>query len=75
MKKRLKQLGVEKSEEVDIMLKRIDSAIYGNYILDPLLNDESISDIKVIAPDKIRVKRYGRRLTSNLHFRGIDDSQ
>ena len=73
VKKRLKQLGVEKSEEVDIMLKRIDSAIYGNYILDPLLNDESISDIKVIAPDKIRVKRYGRRLTSNLHFRGIDD--
>lgn len=73
VKIQLKKLGIEKSDEVDIMLKRIDSAVYGNYVLDPLLNDDSISDIKVIAPDKIRVKRYGRRMTSNLSFRGIND--
>lgn len=69
----LKKMGIEKSDEVDIMCKRLDNAIYGNYVLDPLLNDDSISDIKVLAPDKIRVKRYGRRLTSNLHFRDADD--
>lgn len=73
VKAQLKKQGVEKSDEVDIMLARMDSAVYGNYILDPLLNDDSISDIKVLAPDKIRVKRYGRRMTSNLSFRGADD--
>ena len=72
-RKQLKILGCEKSGELEVMEKRIESAIFGNYVLDPLLNDESISDIKVIAPDKIRIKRYGRRMTSNLCFRGMDD--
>ena len=73
VKKHLASIGLEKSTEQEIMLKRVDSAVYGNYVLDALLNDESISDIKVISPDKIRVKQYGRRLTSNLSFRGADD--
>lgn len=73
VKKQLAKMGVEKSDEVDIMIKRVDSAIFGNYVLDPLLNDDSISDIKVISPYKIRVKRYGRRLTSNLCFRDSAD--
>ena len=73
VKKQLEKLGIEKSDEVDIMIQRMDSAVYGNYVLDPLLNDDSISDIKVISPYKIRVKRYGRRLTSNLCFRDETD--
>lgn len=72
-KMQLRKMGIEKSDEVDIMLQRLDGAVYGNYVLDPLLNDPSISDIKVMAPNKIRVKRYGRRMTSNLHFRSGDD--
>ena len=71
--KELKNLGCEKSAEIEIMQKRIESAVFGNYVLDPLLDDESISDIKVIAPNKIRIKRFGRRMTSNLSFRGEDD--
>lgn len=73
VKIQLKKMGIEKSDEVDLILQRMDSAVYGNYVLDPLLNDDSISDIKVLAPNRIRVKRYGRRLTSNLCFRGGDD--
>ena len=37
------------------------------------INDDSISDIKVISPNLIRIKRYGKRLSSNLHFRDIYD--
>lgn len=59
--------------EIKIMLSRVDEAIFGYYVLDDLINDDSISDIKVIAPDKIRIKRYGKRLTSNLYFRGSYD--
>lgn len=73
VKKQLNKMGIEKSEEINIMLERIDTCIYGNDVLEPLINDKSISDIKVISPYKIRVKRYGRRLTSNLHFRSDED--
>ncbi len=58
--------------DTGIVLDRVYSAVFGNYILDDLLNDESISDIKVIAYNKIRVKVSGKRMTSNLHF--IDEA-
>lgn len=73
VKRQLQKIGVERSDEMDIMMRRVDGAVYGNYVLDPLLDDDSISDIKVISPYKIRVKRYGRRLTSNLCFRDEED--
>ena len=55
-----------------IILRAVYRAVYQNYILEPLINDEAISDIKVIAPDKIRVKVGGERYTSNLRF--IDEN-
>lgn len=69
----LKKMGVEKDDEMGVMLERMEIATYGNHVLEPLIDDESISDIKVIAPDRIRVKRYGRRLTSNLSFKSYED--
>lgn len=60
-------------KEMEIMLYRVDESIFGYYVLDDLINDDSISDIKVISPDLIRIKRYGKRLSSNLHFRDIYD--
>lgn len=61
------------SKEENIMLHRVEEAIFGYYVLDDLINDNSISDIKVISPNKIRIKRYGKRLTSNLYFRNTYD--
>ena len=48
------------------------SAATGFYILDDLLNDPKISDIKICSPWKIRVKVQGKRCTSNLRF--IDEA-
>lgn len=62
-----------KENDAKILLDKMVTAIYGNYVLEELLNDDSISDIKVIAPNKIRVKVGGKRLTSNLHFIDEDD--
>lgn len=60
-------------KEMEIMLYRVDESIFGYYVLEDLINDDSISDIKVISPNLIRIKRYGKRLSSNLHFRDIYD--
>lgn len=59
--------------EINVMLTRMAEAIFGYYVLDELIDDPSISDIKIISPDKIRIKRFGKRLTSNLHFRNLHD--
>lgn len=69
----LQRKGIEKPAEINIMQQRVESAVFGNYVLDALIDDPTISDIKVLAPDDIRVKQHGRRLTSNLHFRGYND--
>lgn len=52
----------------NIIVDKVLTGVYGNYILEDLINDEAISDIKVIAPDDIRIKVNGKRMTSNLHF-------
>lgn len=56
-----------------VIVNKVIVAVYGNYVLEDLLNDDRISDIKVLAPDKIRVKVNGKRMTSNLHFIDADD--
>lgn len=40
----------------------------GYHILDPLIKDKEISDIKIISYDKIRVKRLGKREDSDIRF-------
>ena len=55
------------------MIDKLENAIFGYYILTPLINDPKISDIKVTSPWHIRVKVHGRRMTSNLHFIDAND--
>lgn len=55
------------------LLSEVRTAIFGNYILEPLLNASDISDIKVLSPQKIRVKCNGKRMTSNVTFIDDDD--
>lgn len=56
-----------------VIMKKFYSAMYGNYILDPLIADDKISDIMILDPNKIRVKALGKRYTSNIKFLGTDD--
>lgn len=60
-------------EELPTLLQLVNKAFFGYYVLDDLINDDSISDIRVMAPDHIRVKRNGKRMTSNLTFRDEKD--
>ena len=52
---------------------KIRSAVFGYYVLDVLIEDDKISDIKILAPDNIRVKIGGHRFRSNLHFEDMND--
>lgn len=61
------------SNDYKVIMKRFYSAMYGNYILDPLIADDKISDIMILDPNRIRVKALGKRYTSNIRFLGKDD--
>ncbi len=56
-----------------VVLDRFYSAMYGNYILDPLIADDKISDIMILEPNRIRVKAQGKRYTTNVKFLSADD--
>lgn len=59
--------------DMEIIIRKVKSAATGFYILDELIKDQRISDIKVVSPYRIRVKVEGRRKTSNLRFIDEDD--
>lgn len=56
-------------EMISHIVKMFDDYVFGYHILEPLVNDEMISDIKVLRYDIIRIKRNGKRMTSDIKFR------
>ena len=48
------------SKSVDMLMDRFSTYMFGYYVLEPLLQDEELSDIKVYSWDNIRVKRLGK---------------
>lgn len=51
------------------LIDRFKRFLWSYDILDDLINDRDVSDIKVISPDIIRVKVLGKRKTADLKFR------
>lgn len=64
----LKQYPEISESDKNHVLDKTYSAVFGNYVLDALLDAEDISDIKVLDPSHIRVKCNGKRMTSNISF-------
>ena len=54
--------------DMELIERKVRSAASGFYVLDDLINDSKISDIKTLSPHRIRVKVEGSRKTSNLRF-------
>lgn len=65
----------EKLEESDIndIVYLVDKALWGFGIIDDLIMDPDISDIRLISEDKIRVKKMGKRYPTNLRFSSKED--
>lgn len=61
---------IERSpEKREKILKSFASFVWSYDILDELIEDDEVSDIKIYTWDHIRVKRLGKRSTSTLKFR------
>lgn len=60
----------ENAEQNKGVLVREEPFTYftGYHVLEPLIKDREISDIKIISYDRIRVKRYGKREDSAVCF-------
>lgn len=68
----LKEKGVSERETADL-LNRFDHYVFGYHILDSLIDDEEISDIKILGYDRIRIKKNGKRMDSGISFRSVED--
>ena len=60
-------------KEAEELTDRFIKSIEGYQILEEIINDESISDIKVLSFDNIRVKRNGKRESTNIKFKDNDE--
>lgn len=60
---------IKDTELQEAVLQGFSSFIWSYDILDELIADKEVSDIKVYGPNHIRVKRLGKREGSNLSFR------
>lgn len=60
-------------EDVSMMLRKIEKALFELYVVQDLIDDPEISDIKITAPDSIRARVRGKAYLSNITFIDIDD--
>ena len=70
--KRCKREGLSEEEIEDICLL-VDKALWGFGILDELINDPEISDIRLINENTIRIKRLGKREETDLRFESKEE--
>ena len=54
--------------DVNVMLKRLNNALFHGYVIQPLIDAPEISDIKITGPDDIRVRISGKAYLSNAQF-------
>lgn len=65
--KRAINAGLEPEEATDVR-ELVEKALWGFGILDDLINDEEISDIRLVDENTVRVKRLGKRMGTNIKF-------
>jgi pilus assembly protein CpaF len=54
-------------------IARFEKYMWGYYVIEPLLSDPDISDIKILSYDNISYKKNGKRYVSDIKFANIAD--
>ncbi len=65
------EYGLSEAEAEEIYRRSI-SHFFGYDVIESLLDDKEISDIRIMSPSTIRIKRLGLRETVPIHFRSPD---
>ncbi|PJI06582.1 MULTISPECIES: ATPase, T2SS/T4P/T4SS family [Clostridium] len=52
----------------DKLIKKVKDYLFGYYILQDLIDDDEISDIRVLSYDNVQIKTHGNRLPSSVKF-------
>ena len=60
-------------EDVPPLMAKLERALFQLYIVQDLIEDKEITDIKITSPDSIRVRVGGRAYISNVHFIDSED--
>ena len=71
LKQNFIQKGLMKPEDLHVMLEKLERSLFDLYIVQDLIDDPDITDIKIVSPDSIRVRIKGKAYLSNITF--IDD--
>lgn len=59
-------------QESEIVYRKSISHFFGYDVIESLLDDNAVSDIRIMSPETIRIKRRGLRETVPVHFRSAD---
>lgn len=69
----LRQMGLNGNTQLKVrIIDELERYLWGYYVLDELVNDPDISDIRVLSWNYVRYKKYGKRYTGSQCF--IDEN-
>lgn len=72
LEKYLKDKGIN-DENIKLVKEEFRRSNLGYGKLEDLINDEDISDIKIISPSNVRIKKLGKRSTSDVKFKDEEE--
>lgn len=62
-----------KEETIDTTIDAFKKYIWGYHVIDDLIFDKEVSDIKVMNDHNVRIKRLGKRESTNIKFGSVED--
>ena len=72
IRRRCKKEGLEEEEIEDIVFL-VDKALWGFGIIDDLIMDPDISDIRLMDENHVRIKKLGKRYPANIKFESREE--
>ncbi len=60
---------------IEVVVKMFNEYVFGYHVLESLINDKTISDIRILSYDNVRIKRKGKRMDSGVRFKDSADLQ
>lgn len=61
------------AEDVPAMMKKLRRSLFQLYIIQDLIDDPNVTDIKITAPDSIRTRIKGKAYITNISFIDLND--